>query len=71
MKHQPLFPYKDKSKKIRCLPLQFLFGTLRVKLLLSSVSSQCPDWRDTTFCQILILFLLKNIKCDASLEPSL
>ena len=32
MKHQALFPYKDKSKKIKCRLLQFLFGTLRVKV---------------------------------------
>ena len=31
MKHQALFPYKDKSKKIKCHLLQFLFGALRVK----------------------------------------
>ena len=31
MKHQALFPEKDKSKKIKCLLLQFSLGTLRVK----------------------------------------
>ena len=32
MKHQALFPYKDKSKKkIKCLLLQFLCGALWVK----------------------------------------
>ena len=31
MKHQDLFPLKDKSKKIKCRLLQFLFGALRVK----------------------------------------
>ena len=31
MKHQALFPSKDKSKKIKCRLLQFLFGALRVK----------------------------------------
>ena len=31
MKHQALFPLKDKSKKAKCRLLQFLFGTLRVK----------------------------------------
>ena len=32
MKHQALFPQKDKSKKIKCRLLQFLFGALSVKI---------------------------------------
>ena len=32
MKHQALFPYKDKSKKIKCRLLQFLFGALKVNV---------------------------------------
>ena len=31
MKHQVLFSLKDKSKKLKCCLLQFLFGALRVK----------------------------------------
>ena len=31
MKNQALFSSKDKSKKLKCHLLQFLFGTLRVK----------------------------------------
>ena len=34
MKHQALFSSIDKSKKLKCHLLQFLFGTLRVKVLL-------------------------------------
>ena len=30
MKNQALFSIKDKSKKLKCLLLQFLFGALRV-----------------------------------------
>ena len=30
MKHQALFPKKDKSKKINCRLLQFLFGHLEL-----------------------------------------
>ena len=30
MKNQALFSSKDKSKKLECRLLQFLFGTLRV-----------------------------------------
>ena len=32
MKNQALFSSKDKSKKLKCRLLQFLFGTLRVKI---------------------------------------
>ena len=31
MKNQALFSSKDKSKKLKCCLLQFLFGTLRVE----------------------------------------
>ena len=31
MKNQALFSLKDKSKKVKCRLLQFLFGALRVK----------------------------------------
>ena len=31
MKDQALFSLKDKSKKLKCRLLKFLFGTLRVK----------------------------------------
>ena len=30
MKNQALFSSKDKSKKLKCCLLQFVFGTLRV-----------------------------------------
>ena len=30
MKHQALFSLKDNSKNLKCRPLQFLFGALRV-----------------------------------------
>ena len=33
MKNQALFSSKDKSKKLKCHLLQFLFGALRVKML--------------------------------------
>ena len=33
MKNQALFSSKDKSKKLKCHLLQFLFGALRVKYL--------------------------------------
>ena len=34
MKNQALFSSKDKSKKLKCRLLQFLFGTLRVKSIM-------------------------------------
>ena len=34
MKNQALFSSKDKSKKLKCRLLQFLFGALRIKLFL-------------------------------------
>ena len=36
MKNQTLFSTKDKSKKLKCHLLQFLFGALRVKRILQS-----------------------------------
>ena len=32
MKNQALFSSKDKSKKLKCPLLQFMFGALRVKI---------------------------------------
>ena len=34
MKNQALFSSKDKSKKLKCHLLQFLFGALRVEQLI-------------------------------------
>ena len=38
MKNQALFSSKDKSKKLKCRLLQFLFGTLRVKVCMSRLA---------------------------------
>ena len=40
MKNQALFSWKDKSKKLKCRLLQFLFGALRVKYELWRMVSQ-------------------------------
>ena len=32
MKNQTLCPSRDKSKKLKCRPLQFVFGTLRINI---------------------------------------
>ena len=37
MKNQALFSLKDKSKKLKCRLLQFLFGALRVKMLMTGL----------------------------------
>ena len=39
MKNQTLFSSKDKSKKLKCRLLQFLFGALRVNAFISFVCS--------------------------------
>ena len=36
MKNQALFSSKDKSKKLKCRLLQFLFGALRVNMIFFS-----------------------------------
>ena len=46
MKNQALFSAKNKSKKLKCCLLQFLFGALRVKAIsrkakLSKIISNC------------------------------
>ena len=43
MKNQALFASKDKSKKLKCCPLQFLFGALRVrgKIMHTFINFRC------------------------------
>ena len=41
MKHQVLFSSKDKSKKLKCRLLQFLFGSLRVNISMIPYRKQC------------------------------
>ena len=41
MQNQALFPLKDKSKKLKCRLLQFLFGALRVKTVNTALESTC------------------------------
>ena len=40
MKNQALFSLKDKSKQLKCRLLQFLFGALKVIVILAAISSQ-------------------------------
>ena len=39
MKNQALFSSKDKTKKLKCRLLQFLFGALRVKKLFTLLTT--------------------------------
>ena len=50
MKHQALFPQKDKSKKIKCRLLQLLFGTLRLKYPVINVHGSCKPGISLTLC---------------------
>ena len=43
MKHQALFSWKDKSKKLKCHLLQFLFGPLRVNWTFALSVTICYD----------------------------
>ena len=56
MKNQALFYSKDKSKKLKCRLLQFLFGALRVKLVsvfsITDLILSSPGW--------FVLFRVKN-----------
>ena len=48
MKNRVLFSSKDKSKKLKCCLLQFLFGALRVKALhvhLQYVHNKCKEFQ--------------------------
>ena len=45
MKNQALFYSKDKSEKLKCRLLQFLFGALRVKMINTTkyvIPVRCP-----------------------------
>ena len=56
MKNQALFSLKDKSRKLKCRLLQFLFGPLRVK--------QC------SFEQTLAMHLLCFLYCKSNIWRS-
>ena len=69
MKNQALFSSKDKSNKLKCRLLQFMFGALRVNLLSAQKADDkiftsaklkkkfCPK------CIILIIQRQKGKKC--------
>ena len=72
MKNQALFSSKDKSKKLKCRLLQFLFGALRVKgHFYSAHNCQSPNLTSQTvilsesfFLTQTVLGLLKKFWCS-------
>ena len=64
MKNQALFSSKDKSKKLTCRLLQFLFGPLRVKiyhLFIASFFLQSIKYVLTSFVSSSLIG--GNVKC--------
>ena len=58
MKNQASFSSKDKSKKLKCRLLQFLFGPLRVKCCGRSGNSIVDNTLDYQSRDCKIVFLL-------------
>ena len=54
MKNQALFSSKDKSKKLKCRLLQFLFGPLRVNLA-NSIDSDEASHNEVPYLNLLFL----------------
>ena len=52
MKNQALFSSKNKSKKLKCHLLQFLFGALRVNMVIIMIIHN--------FCCFFYMFLRKQ-----------
>ena len=55
MKNQALFSSKDKSKKLKCCLLQFLFGALRVKIGLSDLHTLYTVWLKNIFMHVALV----------------
>ena len=55
MKHQALFSSKDKSKKLKCRLLQFLFSPLRVTIILLLEKKQGAFIRIKKAFQVLLV----------------
>ena len=56
MKNQVLFSSKDKSKKLKCRLLQFLFGALRVNIV-KAVNLLEKDHLSVITCQLLLIWI--------------
>ena len=62
MKNQALFSSKDKSKKLKCCLLQFLFGVLRVKYNILSVTNNFYHY--FLILALFIFLLIMRIQCE-------
>ena len=65
MKNQALFSSKDKSKKLKCRLLQFLFGAFRVKSMFKNPSATTEHdlLRSCNIlcCNVIVYFVSKVI----------
>ena len=59
MKNQALFSSRGKSKKSKCCLLQYLFGTLRIKVFLGQSRLQPLNYLLTLVIWLLLLHLLQ------------
>ena len=60
MKNQALFSLKDKSKKLKCRLLQFLFGALTVKSSILKNHNHADDLFITTNLRHFLVLLLRT-----------
>ena len=58
-KNQALFSLKDKSKKLECLLLQFLFSTLRVKYIFNDFFHEIPFFLHVLEKKVIKYFSLR------------
>ena len=61
MKNQALVSSKDKSKKIKCRLLQFLFGSLRVNSCHCSQLTFQPPYNDAYYTLFLTIIAFKSL----------
>ena len=61
MKNQALFSSKDKSKKLKCCPLQFLFGEFRANSMNSTLKAVVNYLCMHSLCFMLRDFLLVKL----------
>ena len=68
MKHKALFSSKDKSKKLKCRLLQFLFGALRIKCCIIGIWHQV---KKTIFVFKMYEYLFKGINFASFINAAL
>ena len=70
MKSQALFSSKDKSKKLKCCLLQFLFGTFRVNIMFPSFHVYCY-FLLSLYSVELPLLCKKTLRCGKTTSVSI